>query len=88
MTSRREHEGAGKRPARSGWLAALIALPVLCCAGPAVLAAVGVGSIGALLAAGRGQILLGAILAVLACGLAGLLYRRGRTPPNPGAGPD
>jgi len=49
---------------RSGWWLALLAIPVLCCAGPVLLAAVGVGSLGAILAAGTGQVVLATVLVV------------------------
>ncbi len=43
MTDRQEPKRTG-----SGWTVALFAIPVLCCAGPALLAALGAGSVGAL----------------------------------------
>lgn len=45
-------------PKRSGngWTVALFALPILCCAGPALLAALGAGSVGALLGGATGSV--------------------------------
>jgi hypothetical protein len=43
------------------WWWALLALPVVCCAGSGVLAALGVGSIGAVLGGLTGSILLGVL---------------------------
>lgn len=51
-------------PERSGWWLGLLALPILCCAGAALLAAVGIGSVGALFAAGTGQAVLAVVLTV------------------------
>ncbi len=51
---------------RSGWWLALLAVPVLCCAGPALLAAIGISSLGALVAAGTGQVALAVVLAAAA----------------------
>lgn len=64
----------------SGWLMALFALPVLCCAGPAVLAAFGAGSVGALLGGATGSAIL--VVAGLAVGCVALavLARRRRAP--------
>lgn len=69
MTGSRE-----SKQSLSGWKLALFALPVLCCAGPALLAAIGAGSVGALLggAAGSlalavaGLVVVGVVVAVLA----------------------
>lgn len=65
-------------PERSGWWLALLAIPVLCCAGPVLLAAVGVGSVGALFAAGTGRLVLAIALAVAATTAVVLVVRRGR----------
>ena len=65
-------------PERSGWWLALLAVPVLCCAGPALLAAVGVGSLGALLAAGTGQVVLAAALGLAVVIIVLLLVGRAR----------
>ena len=53
MTGPRE-----SKQSRSGWKVALVALPVLCCAGPALLAAIGAGSVGALLGGAAGSVAL------------------------------
>ena len=71
-------------PERSGWWLALLAIPVLCCAGPALLAAVGIGSLGALVAAGTGQAVLAVVLAVAVLATAAVVSaRRRRPPPGP-----
>jgi len=57
----------GDQPDRGGWWLALLALPVLCCAGPAVLAALGAGS-AVLVSAGL----------LLGCGAAAVLAVRRR----------
>jgi len=51
---------------RSGWWFTLLAVPVLCCAGSALLAAIGISSLGALLAVGTGQVALAVVLAAAA----------------------
>jgi len=66
------------KPERSGWWVALLAIPVLCCAGPALLAAVGVGSVGALFAAGAGQVVLAVALALAALTTVAVLTARAR----------
>ena len=48
--------GPREPPKGSGWALALLAMPVLCCAGPALLAALGAGSLGALLGGATGSI--------------------------------
>ncbi len=74
MTGPREpKQGSG------GWTVALFALPVLCCAGPALLAALGAGSVGALLSGPTGSVALAvAGLAVAGVAVAGLARRRAR----------
>jgi len=63
----------------SGWLVALFALPVLCCAGPALPAALGAGSVGALLGGATGSVaLVAAGLAVVGVSVAMLVRRRER----------
>ena len=59
-----------------GWRVALLALPVLCCAGPAQLAVLGAGSIGALLGGAVGTVVLASGLAVACVALA--VFARGR----------
>jgi len=70
----------GKRPPRSGrggWWVALAAVSVLCCAGPAVLAALGAGSLGAAVGSTTGNVAL-AVVGVLVAAVALLvLLRRG-----------
>ena len=70
-----------------GWTVALFALPVLCCAGPAVLAALGSGSVGALGAGSVGALVGGVAgsvvlavvgLTVLCVAVAGFARRRTR----------
>ena len=63
-----------------GWTVALFALPVLCCAGPAVLAALGAGSVGALVVGGvTGSLVLAVVgLTVLCFAVAGFARRRTR----------
>lgn len=64
---------------RSRWLVALFALPVLCCAGPALLAALGAGSVGALLGGATGSVALAiAGLAVVAVAVVVAARRRAR----------
>ena len=71
-------------PERSRWWLAVLAIPVLCCAGPALLAAVGIGSLGALVAAGTGQVVLAVVLAVaVPATIAVASARRRRPPPGP-----
>lgn len=60
-------------------MVALFALPVLCCAGPALLALVGAGSVGAVLGGATGSVALaGAGLAVVGVAVAVLVRRRAR----------
>ena len=67
----------------TGWMVALFALPILCCAGPALLAALGAGTVGALLGGATGSIALAiAGLAVLGAAVAVLTLRRRATDPN------
>ena len=67
------------KQSRSGWKVALFALPVLCCAGPALLAALGAGSVGALLGGATGSVTLAvAGLAVVGVAVAVLARRRAR----------
>ena len=70
---------------RNGWLVAMVAVPVLCCAAPGLLALAGVGSVGALFAFGAGQVAIGVAVIVLLCGLGAVLVarRRRRTAPGP-----
>ena len=75
----------GPREPKQGsrWMVAFFALPVLCCAAPAVLAAVGAGSVGALLGGTTGSVALAvAGLAVVgvavAVAVAVLVRRRAR----------
>ena len=63
---------------RSSWWLALLAVPVLCCAGPALLAAVGVGSLGAVFAAGTGQVVLAVSLALVVLTTVIVLIARAR----------
>ena len=68
-------------PGRSGWWLALAAVPVLCCAGPALLAALGAGGVGAVVggATGSGVLaLVGVLVVVGALALLALLPRGGR----------
>lgn len=61
-----------------GWLVALFALPVLCCAGPAVLAALGAGSVGALLGGATGSVVTAVAGLAVACVALAVLARRRR----------
>jgi hypothetical protein len=72
MTGPREpKQGAGR------WMVALFALPILCCAGPALLAALGAGSVGVLLGGATGSVALAiAGLAVAGVAVAVLVLRR------------
>ena len=73
MTSPREPKQGG------GWAWALVALPVLCCAGPVLLAALGAGSVGALLGGATGSIALAvAGLAVVSVAVGVIARRRTR----------
>ena len=78
MTEPREPNKKG-----SGWIVALFAIPVLCCAGPAGLAALGAGSIGALLGGATGSVALAVAGLALVCVLAAVIARR-RTSRCPG----
>jgi LPXTG-motif cell wall-anchored protein len=60
----------------SGWTVALFAIPVLCCAGPAVLAALGAGSVGALLGGATGSVALAVAGLALICITAAVIARR------------
>jgi len=60
-------------------MVALFALPVLCCAGPALLALVGAGSVGAVLGGATGSVALAGVgLAVVGVAVAVLVRRRAR----------
>jgi len=51
-----------REPGRGGrWIVALVALPVLCCAGPVLLTALGAGSLGALAGSVTGSFALGGL---------------------------
>ena len=68
----------GQAPApgrRNGWLVAMVAVPVLCCAAPGLLALAGIGSVAALFAFGAGQVAVPATV-VLLCGLGAVLVAR------------
>ena len=70
-----------QEPRRNGGgsTVALFALPVLCCAGPAVLAALGAGSVGALVGGVTGSLVLAVVgLTVLCFAVAGFARRRTR----------
>ncbi len=73
---------SGRRAPKQGggrWMVALFALPVLCCAGPVLLAALGAGSVGALLGGATGSVALAvAGLAVVGVVLVVLARRRAR----------
>lgn len=62
----------------SGWLVALLAIPVLCCAGPGLLAAIGISSLGAGIALTAGSVALGVAGCALVAALVGLVVRRRR----------
>lgn len=63
----------------NGWMVALFALLVLCCAGPVLLAALGAGSVGAILGGATGSVVLAAAgLAVMCVALAVITRRRRR----------
>ncbi len=70
MTGPREPRHGGGR-----WKVALVALPVLCCAGPALLAALGAGSVGALLGGATGSAAL-AVAGLAVVAVAVLVRRR------------
>ena len=77
---------APQRPqSRRGRLVALAALPIICCAGSALLAAAGIGSLGALLAATTGRGVLAVVLALLGAGVLALSVLRRRGSPHDGA---
>lgn len=63
---------------RSGWLVALLAIPVLCCAGPGLLAAIGITSLGAGVALTAGSVALAVAGCALVAALMGLVVRRHR----------
>jgi predicted lipid-binding transport protein (Tim44 family) len=71
---------ADKAPSpRSGWLMLLVAVPVLCCAGPLFLATLGAGSLTVGIGAGTGQVALalsGLILIVLAVAIRKIRRKR------------
>ena len=71
---------------RGGWWLALLAVPILCCAGPALLAAVGVGSLGAVFAAGTGQSVLAVALVLVLLATVIVLVARSRRRSTNGAG--
>ena len=60
----------------TGWVIALFAVPVLCCAGPAVLAALGAGSIVALLSGAGGSTALVVAGLALVCVTVAVIARR------------
>ena len=74
MTGLREPKQGG------GWMVALFAVPVLCCAGPVLLAAIGAGSVGALLSGATGSIALAVagLAVVVGVSVAVLARRRAR----------
>ena len=70
---------APKAPRRGGgWAWALLALPVLCCAGPALLAALGAGSVGALVGGATGSAVLALAGLAVVCVAVAVLARRRR----------
>lgn len=77
-----DHQKQPESEERSGWWVALLAIPVLCCAGPALLAAVGVGSLGALVAAGTGRVVLAVALTLVVLVTASVLLARSRQRPT------
>ena len=62
----------------NGWLVALFALPVLCCAGPAVLAMLWAGSLGALLGGATGSTVPAVAGLAVVCVAVAVLARRRR----------
>ena len=64
------------KPQRSGWWPALLALPILCCLGSSLLAAIGVGSVTAAVGGVTGSAILVVAGVLLAVG--GLVWRRRR----------
>ncbi len=67
-----------KRSDRSGWWFAIAAVPILCCAGPAVLAALGAGGVAFGSTSGNLAVAVIGVL-VAALGLLSFLRRRGRS---------
>lgn len=63
---------------RRGWLVALLAIPVLCCAGPGLLAAIGITSLGVGIALTAGSVALAVTGCALAAAVVGLVVRRRR----------
>jgi len=63
---------------RSGWLVALLAIPVLCCAGPGLLAAIGITSLGAGIALTAGSVASAVAGCALVAALVGVVVRRRR----------
>lgn len=70
-TQPRKQNGGG------GWMLALLALPIICCTAPALLAIVGIGSVGALFALGTGQVLVAVLLGVAVVSVV-ITKRRGK----------
>ena len=62
----------------SGWLVALLAIPVLCCAGPGLLAAIGITSLSAGVALTAGSVALTVAGCALVAAAVGLVVRRRR----------
>jgi len=71
----------------SGFLVALLAIPVLCCAGPGLLAAIGITSLSAGIALTAGSVALAVAGCALAAALVGLVVRRRRRQAQRGCGP-
>lgn len=76
-------------PKHSGWWIAAAAVPILCCAGPALLTALGVSGLGAVVGGATGNLALAAF-GVCAAGVAVLLLlrRSGRRQANAREGRD
>ncbi len=70
-----------------GWLVALLAIPVLCCAGLGLLAAIGITSLGAGIALTAGSVALTVAGCALAAAVVGLVVRRRRRRAPRGCGP-
>jgi len=71
----------------SGWLIALLAIPVLCCAGPGLLAAISITSLSAGVALTAGSVALTVAGCALVAALVGLVVRRRRRQAQRGCGP-